>query len=314
MERPPTQTRIFINLGFPELAAKYAALPCDGVGLMRAEFFALSLGVHPRKLLAEGGEETFVKVVAEGLATVAQAFAPRPVLFRTLDLKSNEYAGLQGGSPYEAREENPMLGFRGCARYLADPQSFHLELRAVKRVREGGLRNVRLMLPFVRFPRELAQCRAMVEQEGLFSDPEFELWMMAEVPSNVLLIEEFLPLVAGVSIGSNDLTQLILGIDRDSSRLAGAFDERDAAVQKAIARIAGACAAAGKPCSICGNAPSRYPELIPQLLRAGLTSISVSPEAFPASLQAVAAAEAAMSGAAAKPAAATGQTSPPTRT
>ena len=126
MNRPPTQTRIYINLSFPELAAKHAALPCDGVGLMRAEFLALSVGVHPRKLIAEGGEEGFVRFFAEGLSRVAEAFNPRPVIYRTLDLKSNEYAGLQGGSEYEAREENPMLGLRGCSRYLSDPESFRL--------------------------------------------------------------------------------------------------------------------------------------------------------------------------------------------
>jgi pyruvate,water dikinase len=170
----------------------------------------------------------------------------------------------------------------------------------VKRVRDGGLRNVRLLLPFVRFPRELKRCREIVEQEGLFADPEFELWMVAEVPSNVLLIDEFLPLVSGISIGSNDLTQLMLGIDRDSARLAKEFDERDPAVQNAIAIIAKACRAAGRPVSICGNAPSRYPELVPRLISAGLTSLSVSPEAFEATLKAVVEAEA-MLGFAARP-------------
>lgn len=292
MPHTPTQTRIFINLGFPELAAKYAKLPCDGVGLMRAEFLALSLGVHPRKLLADGGAENFIRHFAEGLTTVATAFSPRPVFYRTLDLKSNEYAGLDGGDQFEQREENPMLGFRGCARYLADPDSFRLELRAVKRVRDSGLRNVRLVLPFVRFPRELAQCRELIRDEGLFTDPELQLWMVAEVPSNFLRIAEFLPMVDGISVGSNDLTQLILGIDRDSSRLAASFDERDPAVQKAIAQLASSCRTAGKQISICGNAPSRYPELISPLISAGLTSLSVSPESFETTLNAVIAAEA----------------------
>jgi pyruvate,water dikinase len=250
------------------------------------------MGIHPKKLIADGGDIAFIDSFANGLATVAQEFAPRPVFFRTLDLKSNEYAGLEGGDQYEQREENPMLGFRGASRYLADPESFRLELRAVKRVRDGGLRNVRLLLPFVRFPWELKRCREIIEQEGLFADPEFELWMVAEVPSNVLLIDEFLPLVSGISIGSNDLTQLMLGIDRDSARLAKEFDERDPAVQNAIAAIAKACRAAGKPCSICGNAPSRYPELVPRLISAGLTSLSVSPEAFETTRQAVIEAEA----------------------
>lgn len=291
MPRPATQTRVLINLSFPELSAKYASLACDGVGIMRAEFFALSLGTHPRQLLAEGGEEKFVSTFAAGLEKVARDFAPRPVTYRTLDLKSNEYAGLAGGEKYEPREENPMIGLRGCARYLADPQSFRLELRAVRRVRES-LPNVRLMLPFVRFPREILACRDIIEEEGLFADPQFELWMMAEVPSNVLCIEEYLPHVAGVSIGSNDLTQLVLGIDRDSQRLAASFDERDPAVLAAMAHITRAARLAGRQVSICGNAPSRYPEMVKTLIELGLTSISVSPEAFERTVELVAKAEA----------------------
>lgn len=294
MERPRTSTRILVNLSFPELAARHARLPCDGVGLMRAEFYALSLGIHPRKLLAGGGEKRFIDVFADGMSRVAEAFAPRPVLYRTLDLKSNEYAGLEGGKDFEQKEENPMIGFRGTARYLREPEVFRLELRALRQARHKGHRNLRLMLPFVRFPSELEQCRAWVAEEGLFGEPGFELWMMAELPINVFRIEEFLPLVDGVSIGSNDLTQLILAIDRDSARLASCFDERDPAVLAAIEIIARAGRATGKPISICGNAPSRYPEMIPKLIAAGLTSLSVSPERFEATVKAVEQAEAAL--------------------
>jgi pyruvate,water dikinase len=207
MERPATQTKIMLNLSVPDLAARYADLPCDGVGLMRAEFLALTLGVHPRKLIADGGAERFIEYFADSLSTVAQAFFPRPVLYRTLDLKSNEYVGLEGGKEYEVNEEIPMLGFRGCSRYTEDEESFRLELRAVKRVIDSGLGNVKIMLPFVRFPRELEQCRNLIDQEGLFENPDFELWMMAELPSNILMADTFLPFVSGVSIGSNDLTQ-----------------------------------------------------------------------------------------------------------
>jgi pyruvate,water dikinase len=294
MERPATKTQVLLNLSFPEFAGRYAELPCDGVGLMRAEFLALSMGVHPRKLIADGGAERFIGVFAEHLAQVAQAFAPRPVLYRTLDLKSNEYAGLEGGTDYEGTEENPMLGLRGCSRYTADPESFRLELRAVKRVIDSGLRNVNIMVPFVRFPRELVQCRKWIHEEGLFDDPEFELWMMAEVPSNVLQIDEFLPHVSGVSIGSNDLTQLILGIDRDSDQLADQFDVQDPAVLAAIEQIARACRARNLPVSICGDAASRYPEFIEKLIEFGLTSISVSAEAFGSTVQEVAKAEVAL--------------------
>lgn len=292
MDRPHTRTRVYVNLSFPELSAKYAKLPCDGVGLMRAEFLALSLGTHPDQIVAEGGEERFIATFAQGLEKVARDFHPRPVTYRTLDLKSNEYAGLIGGDKFEEREENPMLGLRGCARYLASPASFRLELRAVKRVRDAGLTNVRLMVPFVRFPRELAQCRQIAEEEGLFADPSFEFWMMAEVPSTVFLADEFLPYVSGVSIGSNDLTQLILGIDRDSRKLAPSFDERDPAVQKALELIATAARRHNKQVSICGDAPSRRPEMVERLVALGLTAISVSPEAFANTVQLVAETEA----------------------
>ena len=286
------KTGIMLNLSVPDLASRYAELPCDGVGLMRAEFLALSLGVHPRKLIADGGAESFIGFFAESLSKVAQAFFPRPVIYRTLDLKSNEYVGLEGGKQFEASEENPMLGFRGCSRYMEDEESFRLELQAVKRVLDSGLGNVKIMLPFVRFPRELEQCRNWIEEEGLFENPDFELWMMAEVPANILMIEDFLPYVSGVSIGSNDLTQLILGIDRDSHKLAEQFDIRNPAVLAGIERIAQACHARDMPVSICGDAPSRHPELIHQLIGFGLTSISVSANAFEATLTAVEEAEA----------------------
>ncbi len=286
-----TKTKIMLNLSVPELAEGQAGLPCDGVGLMRAEFLALSVGVHPRKLIAEGGESRFIDFFAEGLSKVARAFYPRPVVYRTLDLKSNEYIGLEGGDQYEHAEENPMLGLRGCSRYAEDEACFRLELRAVKKVMDSGLGNVKIMLPFVRFPRELAQCRSWAEQEGLFAQPDFELWMMAEVPSNVLLTETFLPYVSGVSIGSNDLTQLILGIDRDSHRLAEQLDMREPAVLAGIERITRACREHDIPVSICGDAPARHPELIHKLIEFGLSSISVSANAFEQTLNTVIEAE-----------------------
>jgi len=292
MDRPTTRTKIMLNLSVPHMAARYASLPCDGVGLMRAEFLALSMGVHPRKLIAEGGAESFIDFFSDSLLKVAEAFFPRPVVYRTLDLKSNEYVGLEGGEQYEASEENPMLGFRGCSRYLEEEESFRLELRSVKRVIDSGLGNVKIMLPFVRFPRELEQCRNWVEEEGLFENPDFELWMMAEVPSTVLQTEMFLPYVSGVSIGSNDLTQLILGIDRDSHKLADQSDVQDPAVMAGIERIAQSCRARDIPVSICGDAPSRNPDLVRKLIGFGLTSISVSADAFETTLRAVEEAEA----------------------
>jgi pyruvate,water dikinase len=287
MKQPDTTTRVLLNLSVPELADRYAEKCCDGVGLMRAEFLALSLGVHPQKLIADGGTEAFVEFFAEGLARVARAFFPRPVVYRTLDLKSNEYAGLEGGEAFEKPEANPMLGFRGCSRYREEAASFRLELDAVRRVIESGLTNVRLMLPFVRFPAELAACREMVSDAGLFDTPGFELWMMAEVPANVLAIEAFLPYVSGVSIGSNDLTQLILGIDRDSERLAGQFDTRDPAVLAGMERIIRACRGRGIQVSICGDAPARYQELIEKLIEFGISGISVPADVLDTVLEAV---------------------------
>ena len=291
MKHLHTQTRILLNLSVPELAARYAETPCDGVGLMRAEFLALSMGIHPQKLVADGGAEKFISFFAENLAQVAQAFFPRPVMYRTLDLKSNEYAGLEGGGEYEQAEANPMLGFRGCSRYVEDTESFRFELRAVKRVIDSGLSNVKVVLPFVRSPGELEFCRTITDEEGLLESPGFQLWMMAEVPSNILAIDAFLPHVSGVSIGSNDLTQLILGIDRDSHKLAKQFDMRDPAVLAGIEWIAKACRARGLPVSICGDAPSRHPELIERLIIFGLSSISVPADAFEATCRVVEKAE-----------------------
>lgn len=269
--------KIYLNLSFPQLAARYADLPTDGVGLLRSEFLILALGVHPKKLLAEGGAEAFIRVFAEGLTEVARCFWPRPVTFRTLDLKSNEYRGLRGGQEFEEPEENPALGLRGCRRYLYDPEPFRLQLRAVRRVFEAGWTNLRLMLPFVRSVSELLACREILCEEGVDNIP---LWLMVEVPSVVFLIERFLSLVDGVSIGTNDLTQLVLGVDRDNPRLIPLWDEQDEAVRCAVERVARACREQAMECCVCGDAPSRRPEMAASLLQLGVTSLSVSPDAF----------------------------------
>jgi pyruvate,water dikinase len=276
---PELETKIYLNLSFPHLSARYAALPADGIGLMRTEFLALSLGVHPNKLLAEGGEAAFIELFSESLIAVARDFWPRPVTYRTLDLKSNEYRGLRGGDQFEEPEENPMLGLRGCSRYLNDPVPFRLQLRAVRKAYAAGCANIRLMIPFVRSLRELLACREIIQQEGLF-EIGVPLWMMVEVPSVVFLIERFLPLVDGISIGTNDLTQLILGIDRDNPRLLSIWDEGDEAVMRALGQVVQACRTRALECCVCGDAPSRRPEMIAPLLDLGLTSLSVSPEAF----------------------------------
>jgi pyruvate,water dikinase len=277
---------VHLNLSVPELAAAAAALPAAGVGLMRAEFLALGVGTHPMALLARGGEGAFLEVFRGGLEVVARAFHPRPVTYRTLDLKSNEYRGLVGGADWEPMEANPMIGLRGAARYLARPDELALELRAVAMVVDGGLDNVRLMIPFVRTLDELAAVKALVAESGL-PDRGVPLWMMAEVPSNALMAKPFAAEVDGVSIGSNDLTQLILGADRDSPELAARYGASEEPVLDAIELIVEGAHAAGVPVSICGDAASRDPELVAALVRMGIDALSVVPSAFEDTVRAV---------------------------
>jgi pyruvate,water dikinase len=274
-ERP----ELYLNVSVPDFAAAAAALPSAGVGLMRAEFLALGVGTHPKALLASGGEGAFLAVFSRGLETVAKAFHPRPVTYRLLDLKSNEYRGLAGGEEHEPVEANPMIGVRGAARYVARPEELALELRAVSRVVERGYDNVRLMVPFVRTLDELAAVKAMVAESGLL-DRGVPLWIMAEVPSNVLMARRFAAEAHGVSIGTNDLTQLVLGVDRDCARLAERYSEVDESVLDAISRVIAGAHEAGVPVSVCGDAPSREPALVRALVEMGIDAISVVPSAF----------------------------------
>ena len=278
---------IHLNLSVPALAAEAAALPAAGVGLLRAEFLALGLGRHPSALLEEAGEDEFVRTFAEGLETVARAFHPRPVTYRTLDLKSNEYRSLAGGDRFEPSEENPMLGLRGVARYLQRPQELRLELRAVRSVIEAGLDNVHLCIPFVRTLADLREVKRVVADEGLAGLPGFELWAMAEVPSTALLAERFAAEVDGLSIGSNDLTQLVLAADRDSSVLADRYVAEDDAVLAAIGLIVAGAHAAGIPVCSCGDAPSQSPRLVARMVELGVDRISVPPPAFAETVGAV---------------------------
>ena len=210
----------------------------------------------------------------------AKAFYPRQVVYRTNDFKTNEYRALKGGEKYESQEENPMLGYRGASRYITDIETFKLELEAIKKVRKK-YDNLWVMIPFVRTVNELAKTIEIMKEEGLKRSPKFKIWMMAEVPSNVILLEKFLALgIDGVSIGSNDLTQLTLGVDRDNEKLAALFDERDEAVMLSLEKIIRGCVKAGFTCSICGQAPSVYPDLTKKLVEWGITSVSVSPDMF----------------------------------
>ncbi len=284
-EAPVTGTKIFVNLGEPELAEKVAQLPVDGVGLLRMEFIINDqIGKHPMWLIETGHPEEFVNTLAEGLATFCRAFHPRPVVLRFSDFKTNEYAKLEGGAKYEGaiKEANPLLGFRGASRYT-DPRyepAFKLEIAAVKKVRdEMGLKNLWCMIPFNRTVGEFVKIRALMQREGLRQDEDFKLWIMAELPSNILLADEFCKAgVDGFSIGSNDLTMLILGADRDNEVLAPLFDERNMAVKRAIKSLIETAHQYGRTVSICGQAPSVYPEYARFLVESGIDSISVNPD------------------------------------
>jgi len=275
-----TRTKVYVNLADPELAEAVAARNVDGVGLLRAEFMIAQIGEHPSYMLAQGRGEEFTQKLAQGLTTFAKAFHPRPVVYRTTDFKTNEYRNLKGGEQYEEEEENPMLGYRGCSRYLKDIETFKLELEAIKRIREE-YNNLWVMIPFVRTVEEMAGAKRVLEDNGLRQSEDFKLWMMAEVPSNVFLLDEFIDVgIDGISIGSNDLTQLVLGVDRDSPMFGEEFDERNEAVLIALERLIRGGIKRGVTVSICGQAPSVYPELTAKLVEWGITSVSVSPDAI----------------------------------
>jgi pyruvate, water dikinase len=289
-----TGTRLLVNLSEPSQVERTAKLDVDGVGLVRAEMMLVEAldGTHPRKLLAEGRGDEFAQRLSSALITFAAGFTPRPVTYRTTDFRTNEFRGLEGGQEYEPEEANPMIGFRGALRYTQEPEVFELELQAIARVWDAGHTNFHVMLPFVRTARELERCRNLVARAGLLDRPGFELWVMAEVPSVLFNLERYAALgIAGISIGSNDLTQLLLGADRDSERLSETFDERDPAVTEYLRELIPRARAAGLQTSICGQAPSVYPEYAELLVRAGIDAISVTPDAVDRTRRLIAAAE-----------------------
>jgi len=291
---PVTGTQLLVNLSEPSQVPRAASLAVDGVGLLRAELMLIEAleGKHPRLLLEEGRGEEFVERMAAALLVFAEGFAPRPITYRTTDFRTNEFRGLEGGEQFEPEEANPMIGYRGALRYTREPDLFLLELDAVRRVWDAGHTNLHVMLPFVRTPAELAACRELVAQSGLLARPGFELWIMAEVPSVLFHLERYAALgVAGISIGSNDLTQLMLGADRDSELLAELFDERDAAVVAYLGELIPKARALGLKTSICGQAPSVHAEYAELLVRAGIDAISVSLDVVDRTRRLVAAAE-----------------------
>ncbi len=288
-----TGTRVYVNLAMPESAETVAAQPVDGVGLLRAEFMLTEAlgGRHPRDLIARGEQQTLVEKMVASVGTIAAAFAPRPVVYRATDFRSNEFRGLTGGAEYEPVEHNPMIGFRGCYRYIRQPELFALELEALSRVRER-YPAVALMIPFVRTRWELEECLALVDASPLGRQRGLHRWVMAEVPSVTYWLPEYIGMgIDGVSIGSNDLTQLVLGVDRDSDVCAELFDESDPAVLHAIGRIVDTANQHGITSSLCGQAPSTNPAFAEHLVRLGITSVSVNPDAVEATRRVVAAAE-----------------------
>jgi pyruvate,water dikinase len=299
---PEAPVKIMMNVGNPELAFDFAQMPNDGVGLARMEFVINNMiGVHPKAILQfdrlteplrsqvasrihgyANAQDFYVSKLAEGVATIAAAFWPKPVIVRLSDFKSNEYRKLVGGEYYEPIEENPMLGFRGAGRYVASDfrECFALECKAMKKVREVlGYTNVELMVPFV---RTLTEASAVIDQLAAFGlkrgEHGLRLIMMCEIPSNALLAEEFLTYFDGFSIGSNDLTQLTLGVDRDSALVEVAFDERNPAVQKLLKMAIDTCNRLGKYVGICGQGPSDHADFAEWLVQAGIQSVSLNPD------------------------------------
>ena len=278
----PTGTGVMMNLGDPDLADKYSALPCDGIGLMREEFiWTTFIHEHPLYLIEQGKPEKVIDMLAEGISKVCRALAPRPVVLRFSDFKSGEYRNLKGGDKYEPVEPADLLGWRGASRYY-DPKytaAFRLELKAVKKVREEyGLKNLNCMIPFCRTVAEAAKVTAIMKEEGLERGPDFKLFLMAEIPSNIILADKFNQYIDGYSIGSNDLTMLILGCDRNNDTVSALFDERNLAIKRAVRHLIATAHKDGKTVSICGQAPSVYPDFTEFLVKSGIDYVSVNPD------------------------------------
>jgi len=277
-----TATKLYVNLGEPELSKAISKRSVDGIGLLRAEFMMANIGIHPKRMIAENRQKEYIEKLTSGIVEFCKNFNPRPVIYRTSDFKTNEYRSLKFGKLYEPEESNPMLGFRGAGRYLHSPEVFQMELEAIKIVRNKfNLKNIWLMIPFCRTPRELFEVKKLIAGAGLLRSPSFKLFMMAEIPSNVILLDKFIDVgIDGISIGSNDLTMLTLGLDRDNSEVSRDFNEMDPAMLWSLKRLVTKAKKRGIMVGICGQAPSNHPDLVEKLVKWGITSISVSPDAI----------------------------------
>lgn len=290
-----TATKVYVNLSIPEIAKKVAQeTNADGVGLLRAEHLMLTIGKHPRLLLEEGGDQVMIDTFSRGIGQVAEAFFPRPVVYRFLDFKPDEFLELPGGEKYERDHvgPNPMIGYRGQYRYIKENDIFRLELRSIRQARETmGFTNIWVMLPFVRTLMVFRETVKIMHEEGLDhrANPDFQLWIMVEVPSACFMIDEFCREgIDGVSFGTNDLTMLVLGVDRNDPSVQELYDERNLGVLRAIAYTIAICKKHGVTTSICGQAPSVYPDYLEFMIRCGCTSISVNPDAVVSSRRNVA--------------------------
>ncbi|MDD3679412.1 MAG: phosphoenolpyruvate synthase [Candidatus Shapirobacteria bacterium] len=288
-----TATKVYVNLSDPDIGQEISQRNADGVGLLRAEFMLAKIGTHPQALIEQKKAQLITKELTEGLTKICQAFFPRPVIYRTSDFKTNEYRHLSGGEKYELKEENPLLGLRGASRYIANSQIFSLELEAIKLVRnKKGLKNIWLMLPFVRTVSELIELKKIIASQGLGRSPSLKLWLMVETPANVINLKKFIEAgIDGVSIGTNDLTMLMLGVDRDNAKLNNLFDEANPAVLWAIKKTIQTCQKYQITSSVCGQAVSNKPAIIKKLIGWGITSLSVDPDVIEKTKQLVAKAE-----------------------
>ncbi len=272
-----TITKVYVNLAEVERAQEVSQMHVDGVGLLRAEFMIADIGTHPKEFIKTNNEHIFIDKLSAKLKVFAHAFNPRPVIYRATDFKTNEYRSLKGGKLYEPYEENPMLGYRGATRYISDKHEFKMELQALLKVREQGYKNLHLMIPFVRNPEELIEIKKMLEAVGLVRGPHFKLWIMVEIPSVALMLEEYIKIgIDGVSVGTNDLTMLTLGVDRDNAAVSHLYRETEPSVVYLLEKIVKTARKHNLTVSVCGQAASDYADLRERLIKLGVTSLSVN--------------------------------------